>query len=367
MVRLREGSDPKERQTPRTGSISQKMTVCGGTLAFQGSYSALILARRKVALSGKTLERENQRRLFQVQQRPFELTRNVCKRLLLPRAAAGPHGSVKESSNTKSLSSHEKSAELSDEEPSAATAVLMSVLSAAIGSLIGTGGGILLTPLLTAAGVSQRTAQATTQVVVTVTALVSSLRYVANENVDMHLALTLSIFSIVTAPLGARLATRAPARILRQTFGGVLVFASAALLTTAALRDLETEAGISISDLILSTISGGTAFLGGLAGVSGSTLNVPVLTVLTDVSQKTAQGTALLAAVVPSAVASSQQLGAGAVNTRLLRSLVPSAVVGALMGSSVATLLADDSLRLVCAAILAAIGVRYVATAHLAR
>lgn len=338
----------------------------GGILAFLPSTSTPALVQRGLALSHAKVGCMRHRHSLLKQQRSPTLPFNGFRRLYTPRASAGPQGPVTEPASPKSLSPDSTRPGPPDEELSTVTAVLMSVASAAVGSLIGTGGGILLTPLLTAAGVSQRTAQATTQVVVTVTALISSLRYVASGNVDMHLALTLSVFSIVTAPLGARLATKAPARTLRRTFGGVLVFASSALLATAALRNLETEAGIKISDGILAAISGGTAFLGGLAGVSGSTLNVPVLTVLTEVSQKTAQGTALLSAVVPSAVASSQQVRAGAVNTNLLRPLVPAAVVGALMGSSVATLLADDSLRLVCAVILAAIGVRYVATAHLA-
>lgn len=337
------------------------------TPVFQFIASTANLVPRKLVLSNTSVRHLHRGYSPLKQQHSLTLARNGVERLCTLKASAGPQGSIKEPASTKSTSAENIRPGPPDVELSTMTAILMSVTSAAVGSLIGTGGGILLTPLLTAAGVSQRTAQATTQVVVTVTALTSSLRYVASGNFDIHLALTLSVFAIVTAPLGARLATSAPARTLRQTFGGVLVFASAALLATAALRNLETEAGIKISDGVLAAISGGTAFLGGLAGVSGSTLNVPVLTVLTEVSQKTAQGTALLSAIVPSAVASSQQVKAGAVSTNLLRPLVPSAVVGALIGSSVATLLADDSLRLVCAVILATIGVRYVATAHLAR
>lgn len=255
----------------------------------------------------------------------------------------------------------------SESEVSALTATVLSLTSSAIGSLIGTGGGILLTPFLTAVGVSQRTAQATTQVVVTVTALVSSIRYLADGHVDTHLTVTLTSLSILTAPLGALLATRAPAKALRRTFGGVLLFAAAALMGTTALYAEKSGVSGETPDALLAVLSAGTAFFGGVAGVSGSTLNVPLLTVLADVGQKKAQGTALLAAVLPSAIASLQQARGNTISRALLKSLVPGAVVGGLVGSSAASLIADDSLRLVCAVVLGAIGARYIATAHLAR
>lgn len=101
-----------------------------------------------------------------------------------------------------------------------------------------------------------------------------------------------------------------------------------------------------------------TGFLSGLLGIGGGTINVPVL-VLLSFSQKVAQGTALLAMVLPSIRASLVHRKLGHVVAPILPALILGAITGGFLGSSTAVVLPDQILRIVCSVCFAAIGIRY--------
>lgn len=111
-------------------------------------------------------------------------------------------------------------------------------------------------------------------------------------------------------------------------------------------------------------LTGATA---GLLGVGGGILIVPFLTLVADVPQHAAEATSLLV-VLPTAVAASvvlQRRGIGDLRTALRFGAFGAA--GGVAGALLALELSGHTLRLVFAAFVAAIGLRLVRDAVVAR
>lgn len=238
--------------------------------------------------------------------------------------------------------------------------LLSGLTASTIGSLIGAGGGIVLTPLLTLLSVSQHAAHGTSLVVVSATALVSALRYGTSAQVDVPAALALMASALLTAPIGARASARLDSRRLRRCFGAFLIFV-AGLIPLLPL--IASTSGLSLPALwkypLLAVLGCGSGFLSGLLGIGGGTVNVPALVLLAGFPQKVAQGTALMAMVLPSVRGGYAHLKLGQVRADLLPGLVVGALAGGFFGASAAVRMPDKALRVVCAGVFAAMGVRY--------
>jgi len=233
-------------------------------------------------------------------------------------------------------------------------------LGSAIGSLIGAGGGVVLTPLLTALHLSQHQAHGTSLCVITVTAAISALKYSSRGQVDIMAAVVLSLGAILTSPLGARTSSRLNAPMLKRYFGAFLVLVS---LMVPCLPYIGQSAMFTLplfrQRVLLAVVGMLTGFMSGLLGIGGGTINVPVLVLFAAFPQKLAQGTALLAMVVPSIRASLAHIQLQQVVLRLLPALIVGALIGGIVGSSTALYLPEAKLRIICSVIFAITGIRY--------
>jgi len=100
---------------------------------------------------------------------------------------------------------------------------------------------------------------------------------------------------------------------------------------------------------VLIALAGGLA--GGLVGVGGGILFVPVLTVFLDLSQVEAEATSLLMIVIVAAVGAYRQNGYG--NVRLREALIVGALspLGVIVGVGVANQVPERALQLAFAAL----------------
>jgi uncharacterized protein len=242
-------------------------------------------------------------------------------------------------------------------------AVGIGACGGALGSLIGAGGGVVITPLLSLIlAVTQLRAHGTALCIVAVTSLVGALRYHAAGQVARPAAAMLASAAILTAPLGARAASKVGARKLKLYFGAFLVFASLLIPTVPYL--LANVPGLILSvgaqRAVLVSVGALSGFLSGLLGIGGGTFMVPALVLLTALPQKLAQGTALLAMVLPSTLGALTHVWLGNTVPVLLPGLAIGAFIGSRSGSNLALALSESALRIVCACVLCAVGVRYV-------
>ena len=99
------------------------------------------------------------------------------------------------------------------------TEILIGVVSGIV-SGTGMGGGTILIFLLTfMLGIEQHTAQATNLIFFIPTSIVAIIVNLKNKNIDLKLAIIISIFGILGAIIGANIALSIDVNYLRKAFG----------------------------------------------------------------------------------------------------------------------------------------------------
>ncbi len=97
---------------------------------------------------------------------------------------------------------------------------LLSGLGAGIVSGTGMGGGTILIFLLTfIIGIEQHVAQATNLIFFVPTSIVAIIVNLKNKNIDIPLAIQISIFGIIGAIIGANISINIDVGILKKIFG----------------------------------------------------------------------------------------------------------------------------------------------------
>lgn len=241
-----------------------------------------------------------------------------------------------------------------------ARALLTGLTASTLGSLVGAGGGVVLTPLLTAtAGLRQQEAHGTSLCVVAATAVISAARYGLSAAADPSAAVALAAAALFTAPVGARASARTDAGRLKRFFGAFLIAVSGLIPALPYISGGDIELHGVVRAGVLLGLGAVTGFLSGLLGIGGGTINVPALGVLAGFPQALAQGTAMLAMILPSLRGAFAHIRLKHVAVNMLPGLFVGAITGGFLGSSVALSLPERTLRVVCSIIFAAIGVRY--------
>ena len=160
-------------------------------------------------------------------------------------------------------------------------AVAAGATTGLLGGLLGVGGGMVLIPLLTERfGFTQHQAHGTSLAVIGATALASLVVYGAASHVDWAVALPVALASAVTAPLGARLASRISPLGLRRGFAVLLALVGMRMLWQpwAPGPSLFGHGLAALPfDLVLGAAVG---LLAGFMGVGGGSLAVPAMTLL---------------------------------------------------------------------------------------
>ncbi len=211
---------------------------------------------------------------------------------------------------------------------------LLGAASGALGGLMGVGGGIVLVPLLVhVVRMEQHEAQGTSLAFIIVAALVAVIPYYSHERLDLALALYLAAGAVPGVILGSRLAAGTPGPRLRVAFGLLLLATAIRLL----VEPPEGFVGAGPWPAAVNVIVGlAVGVLGGLFGVGGGTILVPILVLAQGIDQHTAQGISLLMIVPVGIVGVLSYARHGLLNVRGLPMLLAGGAVGALAGSLLA-------------------------------
>ncbi|MCC2596406.1 sulfite exporter TauE/SafE family protein [Pusillimonas sp. MFBS29] len=169
-----------------------------------------------------------------------------------------------------------------------------------VGGVLGIGGGLLAIPLLgLAAGMSQQEAQGTALVMVLPAVLITVRKYNQNARIDLGAAAAGAFSAIVFTWVGARFALGIDPLLLRRIYA-VFVLAVALFYLYQSLRGSRKSGEMPARRSAESFHKGWFALLGvlagligGIFGVGGSVLAVPVLTTVFRLSQTGAQALAL--------------------------------------------------------------------------
>lgn len=230
----------------------------------------------------------------------------------------------------------------------------------AFSGAFGVGGGILLVPFLVLVRkIPQKRAQATSLVMVAMAAGAGAVRYAFSEEVAWLPGLVITVGGLVGAWLGAILVQRSPNALLQGFFGLLLMVAGIRMLWPTEDSDLTTEL---IPQLSLPVASGylvaglAMGMLSALFGIGGGILLIPILVFGFGYDQHLAAGTSL-AVMFPIALLGAIRLTRpGLTQWRDGTLFGIGAIVGALLGASIALALSGSLLQIAFGVLMLAIG-----------
>jgi uncharacterized protein len=215
-----------------------------------------------------------------------------------------------------------------------AIAVLVFALSGLL-SMAGLGAAFVFVPLFYWLGVPLPVASSTALLLNAVSLSFASLTYWRAGLVNWRLGVPVTTAAVAAAPLGALLAPHAAKHVLLGMLAAFLVFSGTMMLfyrRPAPRRALSRRAGAATGG----GVGAAAGFLGGLLGVGGGNIILPVLGGL-GLDAKAAAGTTGFAVVFSSLSGFLGRVSTGHLNVTLLAVSVVMAAAGSLAGSRLMT------------------------------
>lgn len=225
----------------------------------------------------------------------------------------------------------------------AATLGLALLVGASLG-LLGGGGAILTVPILTAvAGVEPRAAIASSLLVVGVTSAVGLVQHARAGRVRWSLGLVFGAAGAAGALAGGALGAQLPTFALMLALAATMMAAAIAMLRR---RDRADHDPVVQPRLPLALLVGAAAgVMAGLVGAGGGFLIVPALAVLLGLPAGVAVGTSLLVIAIQTLVGLAAQPALADIPWPLVLPFIAIAILGSLLGSSLAGRVPDRLLR----------------------
>lgn len=193
---------------------------------------------------------------------------------------------------------------------------LIGVIGGVLSGAFGIGGGIIMVPLLVAlAKLDQRTAAATSLVAIVPTAVVGSITYFVNDEIDLAAGGLVSVGAVAGAIIGTRLLRRIPLVWLRWMFIALIVVVAARMLLVPPERGESVELTVWVA---LGYVALGLAMgvASGLFGIGGGVIAVPALVAVFGASDLLAKGTSLAVMIPTGVVGTVSNARAGVVDVR---------------------------------------------------
>lgn len=167
-----------------------------------------------------------------------------------------------------------------------------------VGGLFGIGGGLVAIPALGVLfGLDQQLAQGTALVMVVPNVVLALWRYHQRNRIELKHALLLSASGFACAWLASLYAVELQAERMRLAFVAFTVALALYNLARLFMRSAPVSSELRRPWPWLGVLGGAAGALGGLFGVGGAVLAVPVLTNLFGTSQLVAQGLSLALAL----------------------------------------------------------------------
>jgi uncharacterized membrane protein YfcA len=240
----------------------------------------------------------------------------------------------------------------------AALTVLVGLVAGILSGLFGIGGGIVMTPGLTAlAGLAPIVAVATPLPVILPTAMVGAYTYHRAGEVDVRAAAWISMTGAAASAAGALLTEVVNARSLLLATAGLLGWQSIQIRRGGSRPDPRGGGPIPAATLALVGVAAG--LLSGLLGIGGGLIIVPVLAGMLGVPLKRALGTSLVAVVVLVIPGTIVHAALGHLHWTAALFLVIGSVPGARVGATFALGTGERTLRILVGTFLAVVAVAY--------
>ena len=225
----------------------------------------------------------------------------------------------------------------------ALTVALAVLIGIALG-LLGGGGSILAVPLLAyVAGLDAEHAITMSLLIVGVTSAVGAITHARAGRVRWRIAALFGLAAMAGAYAGGRLARFIPGTVLLIAFAVVMIAAGIAMLRGRRETAAEADAGVPLFKITVLGVAIG--MISGLVGAGGGFLLVPALALLAGLPMPIAVGTSLVVIAMQSLAGLAGHLATEHIDWPLAAIVTAAALVGALLGGRLVSLVNPDSLR----------------------
>ena len=232
---------------------------------------------------------------------------------------------------------------------------VIGMIGGVLSGLFAIGGGIIMIPLLvTFAKLNQRDASATSLASIIPAAIVGSLTYLVNGEIDLLAGLFIAIGAVIGTIMGSALLRQLPLAWLRWMFIAFLLLVAARLFLVAPVRggSLTLTAGVALGYVALGLVMG---IASGVFGIGGGIIVVPALVAVFSISDLVAKGTSLLVMIPTSVVGTAANRRTGAVDVRAGLVVGVAATVAAIPGARLALAISPKLSGVVFALLLVAV------------
>lgn len=240
---------------------------------------------------------------------------------------------------------------------------VIGIVGGALSGLFGIGGGIIMVPLLvTFAGLNQRQAAATSLAAIIPTAIIGSITYLVNGEIDVVAGAIIAVGAVSGALIGSALLRRLSLAWLRWMFIALILLVAARLLLVVPERGeaLELSPGVALGYVALGLVMG---IASGLFGIGGGVIAVPALVAIFGISDLIAKGTSLLVMLPTSVVGTISHSRARAVDVRAGLVVGATATLASVPGALLALALPPRLSAILFAALLLVVAVQLIVRA----
>ncbi|WP_135553466.1 sulfite exporter TauE/SafE family protein [Paenibacillus cymbidii] len=260
--------------------------------------------------------------------------------------------------------------------------LLIGIVSATFGSIVGLGGGIIIVPALIYIGphlldrdITTAVAVGTSLTVLIVTALASTLTYLKRGTVDFRSGWLYFATSGPAAVAGASLTGLFPQATFQLAFGCFMLFMAGLMVARDYLKPVELkwrirrtftdasghtwEYGYSVIPALF--VGLGVGLISGLFGIGGGSLFVPVMVLLFAYPPHVATATSMFVIFLSAILGSATHVAAGEIDWPSVAALAPGAWLGGWLGARIASRMSGRGLLWLLRATLFVLSLRLIA------
>jgi uncharacterized membrane protein YfcA len=234
--------------------------------------------------------------------------------------------------------------------------VVIGVAAGILGSLVGIGGGIIMSPTLAFLGLPPAQLASTSLIAVSSTSTSSVIAYARLQKIKYDIAIKMAIFSSPGAIFGALISTNiAPLDFKLLFTTGIYVIYRSSILSE---RKVKTDSGWIKIFFYSGTVAAG--IISSLFGIGGGVIFVPLLVLINGMNMSSAVPTAQLALMSTSLVGTFAHVILGNPEYAYALFLCTGSFVGAQIGSKLLARFNDSTLAKIFAFLLIVVAIRFV-------
>jgi uncharacterized protein len=239
--------------------------------------------------------------------------------------------------------------------------VVIGVAAGILGSLVGIGGGIIMSPTLAFLGLSPAQLASTSLIAVSSTSTSSVIAYARLQKIKYDIAIKMAIFSSPGAIFGALISTNIAPLDFKLLFAILLFTTGIYLLYRSSIlseRKVKTDSGWIKIFFYSGTVAAG--IISSLFGIGGGVIFVPLLVLINGMNMSSAVPTAQLALMSTSLVGTFAHVILGNPEYAYALFLCTGSFVGAQIGSKLLARFNDSTLAKIFAFLLIVVAIRFV-------